>query len=145
MDLKFLGVSTLAVALAAAPALAQTHHNAPGTGTHATHNNEPEGVAPSQRNPVLTDQGDSRASKVIGSDVYNGQDKKVGTIDDIVIGHSAKSVSAIISSSGRLVSVPYDRLQFGDTRQNGNNKVVLANATADSLKNMPEYHYTAKH
>ena len=80
------GALMLAAALATAPAMAQpaTHSTttAPATGQAGNVAN----TAPSDRNPVMTQMGDARASKIIGSSVYNDHDQKVGSIDDLLIG-----------------------------------------------------------
>ena len=89
---------------------------------------------PSQRNSVLTDRGDVRASKLIGSSVYNDRDEKVGSVDDIVLGKDNRADEVVVSVGGflgigtKLVAVPYsqlpseflqefDRLSFEDARR----------------------------
>ena len=77
---------TLAAMTLATGAYAQSNS---ATSAPASHNmsstSDANSGSPSDRNPVLTDNGDARASKVIGSAVYNDNNQKVGTIDDIVI------------------------------------------------------------
>src|SRR6202167_5361762 len=92
-----MGALTLAAALAAAPAMAQT------TATHSTttapatgYVGNTDNTAPSDRNSVMTQMGDARASKVIGSAVYNSHDEKVGSIDDLLIAKDGR-MSAVIS------------------------------------------------
>jgi hypothetical protein len=138
---------TLAAALAAGPVLAQQA----GTTAPATHNSvataPAAATAPSDRNPVLTDSGDVRASRVVGSSVYNDHNDKIGSVDDLVIGKDGK-LTAVLSVGGflgvgtRYVSVPYSSLKFGNTNAGSDNRVVLTGATKDSLKGMAEYHYT---
>ena len=41
---------------------------------------------PASRNPIMTDDGGMRTSKIVGSSVYNDKDEKVGSIDDLIIG-----------------------------------------------------------
>ena len=107
-----------------------------------------ESNAPSDKNPVLTDDGQVRASKVIGSSVYNDKNDKIGSIDDILMGKDNQPATAIISVGGflgigsKLVSVPYDKLQFGDTKNNNGNRVVMPGAGKDALNGMPDYHYS---
>jgi hypothetical protein len=86
---------------------------------------------------------DARASKVIGSAVYNEQNETVGSLDDILIARDNKQpVRAVISVGGflgignKLVEVDYNRLRFDE-----NNKVVLPNATKDDLNKMPGFTY----
>ena len=104
---------------------------------------------PSERNSALTDSGEVRVSKIVGSSVYNGRNEKVGTVDDIVLGRDNKADRVIISVGGFLgmgkhyVAVPYSDLKLGDTRNaSSHNKVVLPMATKDALKSMSEYRYT---
>jgi hypothetical protein len=142
-----LGALTLAVALAAGPVSAQTgatHSTttAPATGTVGDTTN----TTPHDRNPVMTQDGLARASKVTGSSVYNDHDEKVGSIDDLLIGKDGK-ISAVISVGGFLgvgtkyVEVPYSSLTFGNTQQSSDNRVVLKGATKDSLKAQAAFNY----
>ena len=51
------------------------------------------------------------------------------------------SVGGFLGIGSKLVSVPYDKLQFGDTQNNNGNRVVMPGATHDALNGMPDYHY----
>jgi ribosomal 30S subunit maturation factor RimM len=61
---------------------------------------------PSQRNPLLADNGDVRLDKMSGTTVYNDQDQKLGSIDGVVAGRNG--VWAIVSTDdqNRTVAVP---------------------------------------
>jgi len=142
-----IGAVTLAVALAAAPAMAQTSatHStttAPATGYVGNTDN----TGPNDRNSVMTQMGEARASKVIGSAVYNSHDVKVGSIDDLLIGKDGR-MSAVLSVGGFLgmdakyVEVPYADLTFGNTQKDSDNRVVLKGATKESLKTQAAYSY----
>jgi hypothetical protein len=141
-----LGALMIAAAVAAAPAIAQpaTHSTtaAPATGRTGDTRN----TMPSDRNAVMTDQSAARASKVIGSSVYNDGDEKVGSVDDLLIGKDG-SMKAVLSVGGFLgmgskyVEVPYANLTFGNTQKDGDNRVVLKGATKESLKSQPAYEY----
>lgn len=143
-----------AAVLAASPAFAQGSNA--GTTTPATHNEGTHGSAtntssanaPSDRNPVLTDSGEVRTSKLVGSSVYNDHDEKVGSVDDIVVGkdHGLKavlSVGGFLGMGNRYVEVPYSQLKLGDTKASSDNRVVLPGASKASLEKMAQYHYTA--
>lgn len=142
-----LGAVVAVLGLMVAPAFAQNaaSHNtmsAPAAG----HAGNTSGTVPSERNGVMTDNGEARTSKVVGSSVYNDKDENVGSINDLVIGKDGK-VSAILSVGGFLgmgtkyVEVPYSNLAFGNTQNNSDNRVVLKGATKDSLKSQPAYSY----
>jgi sporulation protein YlmC with PRC-barrel domain len=83
-----------------------------------------------------------RVHDLTGDPVENDKGEKIGTLDDIVVGHD-KSLFAIVQVGGflglggYLVAVPYDQLAIKD---NGS-KIVLANASKEDLKRMPEFQY----
>jgi sporulation protein YlmC with PRC-barrel domain len=155
-----LKLTTAAVVAAclAAPALAQTppapSQNRSGAAMNApaTHDvgNNPTGSgynSPSARNSVMTDHGTMRTSKIVGSSVYNDKDEKIGSIDDLVIDKD-NQLSAVVSVGGflgmgsKMVKVPFDKLQFGNTKESSDNRVVMPGMTKDALTGMPDYHYT---
>ena len=147
-----LVLSVAAVAGFVLPAFAQTPSAGNATTAPATHETTTRPVTPgtpSQRNTTLTDTGQVRASKLIGTSVYNDRDEKVGSIDDVIMGKNNKADDVIVSVGGflgmgnKLVAVPYDRLQLGDTRNaSSHNKVVIPGATKESLKTQPDFNYT---
>ena len=63
-------------------------------------------------------QGDWRASKVVGLNVYNDKNESVGSINDLLMDKSGNIKAAVISVGGflgmgaRLVAVPYDKVKF---------------------------------
>lgn len=143
-----LGTLAIVSALAAAPAMAQT-----GGATHSTttapatgRTGNTDSTTPADRNGVMTQTGEARASKVVGSSVYNDHDESIGSINDLVIAKDGK-INAILSVGGFLgmgikyVEVPYSNLVFGNTQKDSDNKVVLKGATKDSLKSQAAYNY----
>jgi sporulation protein YlmC with PRC-barrel domain len=137
MKKSILAALAVGACLAGAPAFAAN----PTAGT-ATVN--PNGTAsrPSERNPVLADNGDVRMSKLVGTSVYNDQDKKIGSIDDVLVDQNGQAV-VIMKVKGKYVQVPWNKFQFGDAEKNSDNKVIMAGATEDALANGPEFHYQA--
>lgn len=138
-----LAVTVLAVAAmqvrAAAP---ETPANTPGN-LSATATVQPSGGTPSERNPLLADNGAVRTSKLNGTTVYNRQDQKLGSIDDVLIGTDGQP-EVIVSTSDKLVSVPWSKLQFGNAKLNSHNKVILPDETLQSLKQLPAFKYAGK-
>ena len=63
-------------------------------------------------------QGDWRASKVVGLNVYNEKNENVGSINDLLMDKSGSIKAAVISVGGflgmgaRLVAVPFDKVKF---------------------------------
>jgi sporulation protein YlmC with PRC-barrel domain len=82
-----------------------------------------------------------RTSKVVGSTVVNESGETVGTIDDLIVTPNEKVPFAVLSVGGFLgmgtkyVVVPYSALEVRDKQ------MVLAGATKESLKNLPEFKY----
>ena len=83
-----------------------------------------------------------RASKLLGSDIYNDKGDKIGVLDDFIVGSDANVSVAVISVGGflgmgdRKVAVP---ASLFESNQKG--QTVLPNATADQLKALPEFLY----
>jgi sporulation protein YlmC with PRC-barrel domain len=83
-----------------------------------------------------------RTSKVVGSAVYNEANEAVGTIDDLIVTPHETVPFAVLSVGGFLgmgtkyVVVPFSSLEVRDKR------MVLAGATKDSLKSLPEFKYS---
>src|ERR1700712_3977431 len=119
-----------------APATHDASGNPPGSG----YNSRSAGTG------VMTDSGGLRASNIVGSSVYNDHDEKIGSIDDLVIGND-KPLRAVVSVGGflgigsKMVAVPFDKLQFGNTKGSSDNRVVMPGVTKDSLQGMPDYAY----
>lgn len=141
-----LSALTLAAALAAAPAMAQTATHSTTTAPATGRTGDVANTAPNDRNPVMTQSGDVRASKVIGSSVYNDRDEKVGSIDELLIGKDGQmnavlSVGGFLGMGTKYVEVPYSDLRFGNTQRDSDNRVVLKGATKESLKSQPAFNY----
>ncbi|WP_431267101.1 PRC-barrel domain-containing protein [Dankookia sp. P2] len=85
-----------------------------------------------------------RASKLIGSSVYNENNESIGEVDDILIPSGGSGPVAVISVGGflgigaKLVAVPYERLQAASGT---NNRWTLSGATKDSLGSLPTFTY----
>ena len=63
-------------------------------------------------------QGDWRASKVVGLNVYNDNNQNVGSINDLLMDKSGNIKTAVLSVGGFLgvgshfVAVPFDKVKF---------------------------------
>jgi hypothetical protein len=130
--------------------------------------------------PMAT-TGQWRASKLIGVDVYNEQNEKLGDIDELLVDASGKVTGVVIGVGGFLgmgqrdIMVAIDKLKFVNepvrtsatstttsqpagnttgsarttttTTTSANDKkwypdhAVLAGASKDQLKTMPEFKY----
>lgn len=83
-----------------------------------------------------------RASKLIGSNVYNEDGDKIGKVDDIVISGDNSVSFAVISVGGflgigaRNVAVPANLFQGNEKGQ-----IVLPKASKDELLALPAFQY----
>jgi hypothetical protein len=103
--------------------------------------------------------GQWRASKVVGVNVYNDQNQKLGDISELIIDSSGRVDGAVIGVGGFLgmgehnIMVPLSKLKFSNeagktttgTKDSGTkqwypDRAVL-DANKDQLKAMPEFKY----
>lgn len=69
---------------------------------------------------VMTADHAARASKLIGTSVYNAQNEKIGTLDDILVPAAGGAPSAVVSVGGyvgggdKSVLVPLSHVRFHD-------------------------------
>jgi hypothetical protein len=135
---RFAILSMMVVATAG-PALAQQSSPAAPTVATGTPTNPDLAVA------SVKLQGGLRAGKLIGSAVYNDQNEKVGSVDDVIVKDGNRIVMAVVSVGGflgignKLVAVPYDQLHVETNKDEI--KVGMPGASKDSLSAMPTFTY----
>jgi hypothetical protein len=102
----------------------------------------PTAAPPAQIDPVGGDranQGQWRVDKMIGLDVYNQNNEKIGDISGFLVDHTGKIQTATLGVGGflgvgeREVAVKFDRLTFVD-RPVEFEMVAVAQASTDSTK-----------
>ncbi len=88
--------------------------------------------------------GWSAKKQILRQPVYNEQNQRVGTIDDLIIAPDT-SVSFVIIGAGGFVglgkhdvAVPVTQLKQQDT------KFVLPGATKDAIRALPKFEYAKK-
>jgi sporulation protein YlmC with PRC-barrel domain len=85
--------------------------------------------------------GWSAKRQILGQAVYNGQDERVGSVDDIIVSRDKAVSYAIINAGGFLavtkhnVAVPVSQLKLVG------GKLVLPGATKEALKAYPPFEY----
>jgi sporulation protein YlmC with PRC-barrel domain len=85
--------------------------------------------------------GWSAKRKILGQPVFNDKNERIGSIDDIIVAPDKAISYAIINAGGFTgltkhdVAVPVSQLKLAD------NKLVLAGATKEALKNSPPFEY----
>ena len=99
----------------------------------------PLGVTVTELQAVV--KGWSVKRTVLGQPVYNDNNEKVGSVDDIIITPDKAVSYAIIGTGGFLglakhdVAIPVSQFKLVD------NKLVLPGATKEALKAIPEFQY----
>jgi sporulation protein YlmC with PRC-barrel domain len=149
---KFIAAALLATALMTGVASAQTNTGSKDTAsTSATMQKE-----------------EYSAYKLVGINVYNQGNEKIGEVKDILLEKSGKADKVILSVGGflglgeRYVAVPYDQIKWvdepvrsasSDTKTTTGSATTTSstrkwypdhavyNATKDQLKAMPEFKY----
>ena len=102
----------------------------------------PLGVTVTEMDTIVS--GWSAKKSLMGKNVVNDQNAKVGSIDDIIIAPDRWVSYAIIGTGGFVgmgkhdVAIPMEQIKL----QNG--KLVLPGATKDALKRLPEFEYSKK-
>ena len=137
--------TALAVLLAAAPVYAQTtapRETAPAHRTIRT--TAPREAAPANRmtrssftpSSFTTSSGALRASKVIGSTVYDVQNQNIGSVKDIVLRRDGKAAAVIDAGSGKNVAVALNDIKTANDRLTLNrSKEQLQSAQPYTLTN----------
>ncbi|NMJ41385.1 PRC-barrel domain containing protein [Roseomonas sp. JC162] len=143
--------TTLAFGIAALPALvsAQTAPSPTPSPTPPTTMPAPQTAprttttAPAVTTAPATTSDARRASRVIGANVYNEENRSVGEVHDLMISQAGGPVTAVLSVGGflgigeRYVAVPLGDLRWSSER----NRWMLPGATVDSLKARPAFTY----
>jgi sporulation protein YlmC with PRC-barrel domain len=126
-------ILAVALMLGTAPiALAQTMTQPPAAPTQETH---------STSATFTTQSGELRASKLIGSAVYDVQNEDIGSVKDIVLDHNGRvagvvvDVGTFLGMGGKYVSVSLNDLKM-------NNDRITLDRSKEQLKAAPAYHLT---
>ena len=82
--------------------------------------------------------------QLLGQDVYNDKDEKIGKIEDIILNKERSASYGIVSTGGFLglgahdVAIPAKQLELKNAR------LVLPGATKETLRAMPPFEYARK-
>lgn len=96
---------------------------------------------------VTVPSSDDLSSKLVGLDIYNKDNKDIGTIKDIALNPNGRAAAFIVSVGGFLgmgdhyvaVSPEAVKINYKDNKWH-----AQMNATADQLKSAPEFKYTGR-
>jgi sporulation protein YlmC with PRC-barrel domain len=134
-------ITAAAIALIAMPALAQ----APGSSamTPAPRNPSAMGGPPAAAPhvPMANPLTQEDLSRVKGTDVYGTDDKKIGSINTVLMDPQSKTIDRLVLKAGgvlgvggRNVALPVDQFTWDRDREG-----FKLSKTADELKAMPEW------
>jgi sporulation protein YlmC with PRC-barrel domain len=125
--------TTTAPSPATPPATTAPHAAAPAAAPHTL----PATIQASRH--MRDDQ--IRASKLIGSAVYDPADQKIGTIDELVLNADGKVADVVLGVGGFLgAGEKRVAVAMADLKRGKNDHFVLA-ATKDSLKQMANFEF----
>ena len=113
-------------------ALAQQH--APVVGTTVA-------IAVPADELVILARGWSATKQIIGKDVYNDNNEKVGVVNDLIIAPDKAVSYAIIGAGGFLGMGKHDVAIRVNNFKLAEGKITLPGATKDAVKAMPAFEY----
>ena len=125
------GVTTVGVAAALALVAPSAYLQAAASKT----------LSVSQQEMNLAQKGWSAKKDIRGKAVYNDNNEKIGDVNDVIFSRNNSASFVVIGVGGFLgmgehdVAVPLSRIKHD------NGKLILAGATKEALKSMPEFKY----
>ena len=90
---------------------------------------------------VLLAKGWSATKQIIGQDVYNDNNEKVGVVNDLIIAPDKAVSYAIIGAGGFLGMGKHDVAIRVNNFKLMEGKITLLGATKDAVKAMPAFEY----
>ncbi|MBF0526395.1 MAG: PRC-barrel domain-containing protein [Deltaproteobacteria bacterium] len=90
---------------------------------------------------VTVAKGWSASKQIIGKDVYNDKDEKVGVVDDLIIAPDKAVSYAIIGAGGFLGMGKKDVAILVNQFKIVDGKITLPGATKEVVKAMPTFQY----
>ena len=96
---------------------------------------------------VTVKPADFMASKLIGTNVYNNQNDKLGEIEDLVV-ENGKSITGVVVSVGGFLGMGESYVVLDPStvvlNQKDGNWRAFVDTSKDTLKNAPKFTYTKK-
>lgn len=141
MSVRLIGATALCLTLGLVPAVAQQGNKAArASGAHV------EALKQQQADQLL-------AKDVLGANVYNRQNDKIGDINNLVFDKNGRIAAVVIGVGGFLgvgerdVAIPWQQVRMENSDASNRSTRVsddrnlkfVVDATKDQLKNMPAY------
>jgi sporulation protein YlmC with PRC-barrel domain len=119
------------------PAAAAPHSSAPAAAA-------PHAAVPATQATRHMRDDQMRASKLIGSAIYDPSDQKIGTIDELVLNPDGKVADVVLGVGGFLgAGEKHVAVAIADLKRGKNDHFVL-NTTKDALKQMANFDLKAE-
>lgn len=142
MKFKVLAASMPLIAILAVGAHAQNTTTTPSTATEPTTTGAVQ-TAPAKA--ILGQQAadEMRSSKVVGMNVYNSKNEKIGDINDLILAKDGKAHLAIVGVGGFLgmneknVAIPFGEMKF--SRKEDGTLHAVVESTKETLQSAPNY------
>jgi len=80
------------------------------------------------------------ASNLMGADVFDRQNQKIGSVKDVVLDPSGRVAEVVLSTSGRNVAVPMQELRVAFNDDQKVQKVTI-DRTKNDLQSAQEFHF----
>jgi PRC-barrel domain len=100
------------------------------------------GVTVVELNDIIN--GWSVKRQLLGQDVYNDKDEKIGRIEDTIIGRNRSSSYGIVSTGGFLGIGSHDVAIPAGQFQMRNDRILLPAATKEQIRAMPPFEYARR-
>lgn len=141
----FSMLSTFAVAQTAAPTTAPVVTPAPAATTMPHVDGMKMATSATMALKFVTVKpADIMSSKLVGIDIYNNQNEKLGMIDDLVI-ESGKSITGLVVGVGGFLGIGESYVVLDPStvvlNQKDNTWRAFADTNKESLKNAPKFEY----
>ena len=122
---KFYATAAVALALAAATPAVYAQ-------TSTTHDTRAAAMAPAIQPDEI------RASKMIGSAVYDVQNRKIGSVEDVILNKDGK-VDAVVLDVGSFLGMGGKNVAIPPTEIKTDNNRLTLDKTKEQLQQMAEY------
>jgi sporulation protein YlmC with PRC-barrel domain len=114
------------------------------TGVHAQTSSSRTKIGATEQQTRTAEKGWSAKKNFLDQAVYNDNNDKIGSVDDLVMVGNRSEAYAVIGVGGFIGAGKRDVVVPADQLRHEGDKLILSGATKDSLKALPEFKYTGR-
>jgi sporulation protein YlmC with PRC-barrel domain len=141
-------VLALSAPLAAGIGVAQTSPSPQSAATPPSAASPPAAAAPTKSNQEVERMkpDEVRLSKIIGQSVYGSDEKKIGSVSDLIAEPGGTTISEAVLSVGGFLGVGEKRVavKMSELKHDATNDRLTIALTKDQLKQAPEYQFAER-